>query len=61
MAKQGIKIKDLAKEVGVTSRAMIDRCRLEGLHVQNSITKLTREQAGTIRAWFRASTEQNGG
>lgn len=52
MAKKGIKIKELAQELGVTSRELIDRCRAEGLTVQNSITKLDINTQRRIRAWF---------
>lgn len=52
MAVPGIKIKALAQELGVTSRAVIDRCRAEGLWVQNSVTKLTSAQAARVRTWF---------
>lgn len=50
--KKGIKIKDLARELGVTSRELIDRCRAEGLFVQNSITKLDRNKEKRVRGWF---------
>ena len=52
MGKKGIKIKELAKELGVTSRELIDRCRAEGLPVQNSATKVRVELERVIRAWF---------
>ena len=50
--KKGIKVKDLAKELGVTSRALIDRCRAQGLFVQNSITKLDRAAEKKVRGWL---------
>ena len=59
MAKKGIKVKDIARELGLTSRQLIDRCRAEGIHVQNSITKLNPELERTIRGWF-ASAASNG-
>jgi hypothetical protein len=52
MAKKGIKVKDLARELGVTSRELIERCRAEGLAVQNSITKLNVECERRARGWF---------
>ena len=52
MAKKGIKVKDLARELAITSRQLIDRCRAEGIHVQNSITKLDPESERTVRSWF---------
>lgn len=50
--KKGPKIKELARELGITSRVLIDRCRAEGLPAQNSITRLTPGQANIARAWF---------
>jgi hypothetical protein len=50
---KGIKVKDLARELGVTSRVLIDRCRAEGVAVQNSITKLDRNAEKRVRGWFR--------
>jgi hypothetical protein len=55
MAKKGIKLADLAKELGVTSRVLIDRCRGEGLAVQNSITKLPPAAERAIRSWFASA------
>ena len=52
MAKKGIKVKDIAHELGITSRQLIDRCRAKGIHVQNSITKLNPESERTVRSWF---------
>lgn len=50
--RKGIKLKDLARELGLTSRTLIDRCRAEGLFVQNSITKLNPEAERKVRGWF---------
>jgi hypothetical protein len=55
MAKKGIKVKDLARELGVTSRALIDRCRAEGMAAQNSITKLNVECERRVRGLFSRS------
>ncbi len=52
MAKKGIKVKELARDLEVTSRAIIDRCRADGYPVQNSLTKLSPEVEQIIRAWF---------
>lgn len=52
MAKKGPKVKELAKELGVTSRQVIDRCRAEGIPVQNSVARLPVDAVSTIRAWF---------
>jgi len=53
MAKQGVSVKELAKELGLTSQQVLDRCRIEGVAVQNSITKLSARQEQAVRAWFR--------
>ena len=55
MAKKGIRIKELARELGVTSRQIINRCRAEGLPVQNSISRVSIEHERIIREWFAAS------
>lgn len=59
MAKKDVKVKDLAKELGVTSRDIIDRCRAEGIQVQNSITKLPPERARLVRSWFSAKAQRD--
>jgi len=61
MAKNGTKIKDLARELGMTPRALIDRCRAEGVHVQNSITKLGPQTEQRIRTWFDATGRDKAG
>lgn len=58
MAKAGMKIKELAREFGVTSREVIDRCGAEGLFIQNSITKVDSGQEARIREWFRDAEKQ---
>ncbi len=60
MAKKGIKVKELARELGVTSRQLIDRCRAEGFPVQNSITKLNPELERTIRGWVARGPHEDG-
>ena len=57
MAKKGIKVKELAKELGVTSRELIDRCRAAGVAVQNSITKLDGETETRVRQLFQEGKE----
>ena len=55
MPKKGEKIKDLARELGVTSRSVIDRCRAAGISAQNSITRLSPTDARRVRGWFAAT------
>ena len=52
MAKKGIKVKQLATELGVTSRQIINRCRVEGLPVQNSVTRLSAAAEQFVRGAF---------
>jgi hypothetical protein len=61
MARRGIKLKDLARELGLTSRDLIERCRAAGIPVQNSITKLGHEAERTVRGWFAPNTAQEAG
>jgi translation initiation factor IF-2 len=42
----------LAKELGVTSKAILDKCRAEGLDVKNHMTVLSLGLEATIREWF---------
>ena len=53
-----IKLKELAQELGLTSRELLDRCRAEGLSVQNGISKLRIEQERLVRSWFATDAEQ---
>ena len=57
MAKKGIKVKELAKELGITSRELIERCRSGGVPVQNSVTKLQPQMERQVRMWFRADSD----
>ncbi len=52
MAKKGIKIEDLARELGITSRQLINRCHEGGLSVQNSVSKLNPQSERSVRAWY---------
>jgi hypothetical protein len=52
MTPKGLKLKDLARELGLTSRELLDRCRREGVFAQNSITRLSPADERVIRAWF---------
>jgi hypothetical protein len=54
MAKKGVSIKELARELGLTSRQLIDRCRQAGIPAQNSITKLNVEAERRVRALVAA-------
>ena len=53
MAK-GIRVNQLAKELNVPSKAILDKCRAEGLAdtVPNHMSVLTLGLAETVREWF---------
>ena len=53
MPKKGLKIKELAQELGITSRTLIDKCRESGIPAQNSITKLSEAHANQARKLFK--------
>lgn len=42
----------LAKELGVTSKAIIEKCRAENLDVKNHMSTISVGLAATIREWF---------
>ena len=52
MAKRGVKVRELARELGVSSRSVIDRCRASGIPAQNNITRLSPEHCALLRVWF---------
>lgn len=52
MANKGLKIADLAKSLGVTTRTLIECCRANGLTIQNGITKVPPHTEREIRSWF---------
>ncbi len=55
MTTKPIKVKQLAKELGVTSRRVIDLCREAGIPIQNSIAKLNADAERLVRAKIAAS------
>jgi translation initiation factor IF-2 len=42
----------LAKELGVKSKAIIEKCQAEGLDIQNHMSTISAGLAATIREWF---------
>ena len=56
MPKRGPKVRELAQDLGVTSRELIDRCRAEGLKLQNSITRIKPELVPVVRGWLSAQS-----
>ena len=62
MAK-GIRVNQLAKELGVESKAILAKCREEGLadKVPNHMSVLSLGLAETVREWFSGSGGEGGG
>jgi hypothetical protein len=60
VAKKGIKIKELARELGITSRQLIDECRSRGVPAQNSITVLRPPLDREVRGWFVDQPDDEG-
>ncbi len=42
----------LAKELGVQSKAIVDKCQAEGLDIKNHMSTISAGLAATIREWF---------
>lgn len=55
MRKKGPTIKEIAREIGVTSHALMIRCREEGIFAQNSITRIEPALVPRIKAWYDSS------
>jgi hypothetical protein len=47
-----LRVHTLAKELGVPSKAILDKCRAEGLDLKNHMSALSAGLAATIREWF---------
>jgi translation initiation factor IF-2 len=47
-----IRVFELAKELGVTSKAMLDKCRAEDIDLKNHMAVLSAGLEATIREWF---------
>ena len=62
MAK-GIRVNQLAKELGVASKDILDKCRAEGLgeKVPNHMSVLSIGLSETVREWFSSVAGDGGG
>lgn len=47
-----LRVHNLAKDLGVTSKAILEKCRAEGLDLKNHMSTLSAGLAATIREWF---------
>jgi len=53
-----IRVHILSKELNVSSKAILDKCRAEGLDVKNHMTVLSAGLEATIREWFSEGEHQ---
>lgn len=56
MAEKKRRVHDLAKELQVESKAVIEKCRAEGIEVKNHMHVLSAGLEATIREWFSEGT-----
>ena len=52
MAKGTTRVHILAKELGVKSKAIVEKCQAEGLDIKNHMSTISIGLAATIREWF---------
>ncbi len=52
MAKATTRVHLLAKELGVKSKAIVEKCQAEGLDIKNHMSTISAGLAATIREWF---------
>jgi translation initiation factor IF-2 len=52
LAQTKTRVHNLAKQIGVTSKAIVEKCSAEGLPIANHMTVLTAGQIETISEWF---------
>ncbi len=52
MAKSTTRVHILAKELGVKSKAIVEKCQAEGLDIKNHMATISAGLAATIREWF---------
>ena len=58
MKSQRVKIKEIARELGVSVRELAERCRAEGLAVQNSVSRLPVQEERIVRGWFEGGRDK---
>lgn len=57
MAKTTLRVHNLAKELGVESKDVIDKCRAEGVELKNHMATVSVGLAESIREWFSAGDD----
>jgi translation initiation factor IF-2 len=55
---KGLRVFELAKELGVTSKIVLEKCRAEGLEIKNHMSTVTTGLSMTIREWFTEGSEE---
>ena len=51
------RIFELARELGVTSKVMLEKCRAEGLDIKNHMSTVSAGLEATLREWFSEEAE----
>ncbi len=54
-----VRIHQLARELNVRSKQIVERCQAEGVAVKNHMSTLTAEQIDLVRSWFTATTDDS--
>jgi translation initiation factor IF-2 len=52
-----LRVHTLAKELGVTSKEVIEKCRAEGVELKNHMAAISAGLAESIREWFSAGQD----
>ena len=52
MAKATTRVHLLAKELGVKSKSIVEKCQAESLDIKNHMSTISAGLAATIREWF---------
>jgi translation initiation factor IF-2 len=58
---KGIRVNQLAKELGVASKDILEKCRAEGVEIPNHMTVLSVGLSETVREWFAHGAGGSGG
>lgn len=58
MKSERAKVKELARELRVSVRELVERCRAGGMTVQNSVSRLTVQEERIVRGWFEAGRDK---
>jgi len=59
LAKSTTRVHLLAKELGVKSKAIVEKCQAEGLDIRNHMSTISVGLAATIHEWFSEGQHTN--